>query len=136
MGLVKGDDKVGRHRVVGDFGKLDNRKRVLRKGNHASNMGDISRKTADSTSSEDGVYWNSKSGKYEARMRFSNSHVKFNAHLGLFGVKGDRTKGELEASTFRDKVKANQERILELLKDIQNLDDFKRLVKEEIDKLK
>ena len=137
LGLVKGDNKVGRHRVDGDFGKLDNRKRVLRKGNHASNMGDISKKTADSTSTEDGVSWNSKAGKYEARMMFSNSHgMKSNAHLGLFGVKGDRTKGESEASTFWKKVKANQERILELFKDIQVLDDYKRLVKEEIDKLK
>ena len=70
-------------------------------------------------------------------MKFSNSHgMKCHAHLGLFGVKGHKTKGELEASTFWDKVKANQERILELRKDIQNLDDYKRLVKEEIDKLK
>jgi hypothetical protein len=51
-------------------------------------------------------------------------------------VKGDRTKGELEASTIWNKVKAYQERILEQFKDIQNLDDYKRLVKEEIDKLK
>jgi hypothetical protein len=120
LGLVKGDNKVGRHRADGDSGKLDNRKRVLRKGNHASNMGDISKKTATSTSSKDGVSWDSKAGKYCARMKFSNSHaIKSHAYLGLFGVKGD-----------------SQERILEQFKDIQDLDEFKRLVKEDIDKLK
>jgi hypothetical protein len=58
-----------------------------------------------------------------AVMKFSNQHVGgFQAHLGYFGVKGDRTKGELEASTLWKKVKAKQqERILELFKDIQNL---------------
>jgi hypothetical protein len=67
LGLKKGDFKVGCHKVEGEFGKLDNRKRVLRPSNHAGNMGEISKKTATSSSSEHGVGWDSKAGKYMRR---------------------------------------------------------------------
>ena len=136
LGLKTGDFKVGRHLVDGNDGKRDNRKRVLRSGSHASNMGDINRKTATSSSKYDGVTWNKSAEKWHANIRFSNKHVKFQKNLGYFGTKGDKTTGESEASEWREKVKEHVERINEELKDITDRAEFKRKVNDEIKKLR
>ncbi len=114
---------------------VDNRKRVLKLGNHASNMMDMSQKTAASTSQFDGVCWDKKNQRWQVKMRFSNSHVKFRKFLGHFGVKGDKSTGELEASEWREKVRENVERINDLLKDTTDLAEFKRKVNDEIKKI-
>ena len=88
----------------GDAGKRDNRKRVLRIGTHASNMSDINRKTATSTSEHAGVDW--KGGKYRAQVRFSLGSFGYTKHIGYFGVKGDKSKGSKEAGLVCEKVKA------------------------------
>ncbi len=115
---------------------VDNRKRVLRSGNHASNMRDMSKKTAASSSQFDGVTWDKHSQKWKAEIRFSNSHAKFKKSLGVFGTKGDKSTGEVEANEWRKKVEENVERINELLKDVTDLAEFKRKVDDEVEKLK
>jgi hypothetical protein len=147
LGLKTGDFKVGRHRVSGEDGKrgkliqknsniVDNRKRVLRSGNHASNMMDMNKKTAASTSQFDGIYWDNRAQRWKAQMWFSNSHVNFRKSLGYFGTKGDKATGEKEASEWREKVKENVERISDLLKDVTEMAEFKGKVNDEIEKLK
>ena len=99
-------------------------------------MGDISKKTATSTSQHDGVSWAIKAQKWKAQIRFSNQHVKFVKHLGYFGTKNDKSTGELEAAAWRNKVKDQGERINEEFKDVKDLKEFKKLINAEIDKLK
>ena len=108
----------------------DNRKRVLRPGNHASNMRDISKKTAASSSQFDGVTWNKSAEKWQAQICFSNTHVKFQKNLGYFGTKGDKSTGENEASERREKVKEHVERINEAFKDVTELAVFTMMVKD------
>ena len=99
-------------------------------------MADVSRKTSTSTSTEDSVSWDKNAQKWRVPLCFSNTHVKFKASLGLFGKKGDKsTVGQLEAGRVARKVKAQREAINERLKDVTDLAEFKRRVKEEIKKV-
>jgi hypothetical protein len=76
-------------------------------------MMDISKKTAASTSQFDGVSWEKLKQKWVARVGFSNNHVSLNKTLGLFGIKGKKSTGEVEASECVKKVRNHVERINE-----------------------
>jgi hypothetical protein len=131
MGLMVNEVSL----LKGTSNVVDNRKRVLRLGNHASNMMDMSHKTPASTSQFDGVSWSKRSQRWQVYISFSNSNVKFRKFLGHFGVKGNKSTGEKEASEWREKVRENVERINDLLKDTTDLAEFKRKVNDEIKKI-
>ena len=99
-------------------------------------MRDNVKKTSTTTSQYAGVSWSSGKELWKVQKSFSNPHVRFNKHLGYFGVKGDRSKGEGEAGLWSLKVDENIERINSKGRNITDLAKFQRLVSKEIEKLK
>lgn len=116
--LKKGNRLQGCHKVSGNWGKLDNRKRVLKAGSSGRNRSEIKRKNGSSSSQYVGVTWNKENENWAAHISFKY----LNVHLGSF-------TSELDAKAAYDSVREKSEEVEEMLVGISDKNEMRRIIK-------
>jgi hypothetical protein len=116
--LKKGNRLQGCHKVSGNWGKLDNRKRVLKAGSSGRNRSEIKRKNGSSSSQYVGVTWNKENENWAAHISFKY----LNVNLGSF-------TSELDAKAAYDSVREKSEEVEEMLVGISDKNEMRRIIK-------